>query len=290
VGRTFALLHRAHSVWDKFRIAKQRRCQKFAAVALPIVALLIRVKVGQHHIALNNCTVPVKACQYCLFAVAILVLFIFDMFIVFLHSQPPGTPIATASEWLVIGLLFSIYLTSMAFAMYPGRRRVAKHHYLRKANDELVSHCKCDKTDALISSPGQMDCPWCGCGWLFICSRCHKSFTFAEAVEVIEEWEETADRSIRGMHQRPPENGEVEEWVEFMKMLLKGIKLGEHYVYLDGWVIPTTAEGVHIEGWHSQHELDFVPQVAAVTDPDVCTDFLGWWEYWRSTALERKDT
>jgi hypothetical protein len=52
---------------------------------------------------------------------------------------------------------------------------VAKHLYLRKANDDFVSHCKCPKADSLISSPGQMDCPWCGCGWLFICSRCNKA-------------------------------------------------------------------------------------------------------------------
>src|SRR6266566_1407987 len=53
--------------------------------------------------------------------------------------------------------------------------------YLRKANDNLVSHCKCD--EAYISAPSQMDCPWCGCGWLFTCSHCRKAFTFAEAVE-----------------------------------------------------------------------------------------------------------
>ena len=31
---------------------------------------------------------------------------------------------------------------------------VAKHLYLRKASDDFVSHCKCDKANALISSPG----------------------------------------------------------------------------------------------------------------------------------------
>jgi hypothetical protein len=77
---------------------------------------------------------------------------------------------------------------------------LAKHLYLRKANDGFVSHCKCDKADALISSPSQMDCPWCGCGWLFICSRCCKAFTFVEAVQVDESWEKTADRSVRALY------------------------------------------------------------------------------------------
>src|SRR5262249_6838134 len=101
---------------------------------------------------------------------------------------------------------------------------VAKHLYLRKASDELVSHCRCAESEALITSPGQMDCPWCGCGWLFICSRCRKAFTFAEGVEVNESWDETADRTLRTLYQREPESGEAEDWIGFMKILLEGIK------------------------------------------------------------------
>ncbi len=160
-----------------------------------------------------------------------------------------------------------------------------KHLYLRKANDDFVSHCKCDKADALISSPGQMDCPWCGCGWLFICSRCRKAFTFAEVVEVDVSWERTADRTLRALYQRQPKRGEGEEWIGFMKILLKGIRLGEQYVYLDGWVIPTTAGGVNIEGWHSRHNLEFVPQVAALDDPEVRSGLLSSRAYWQSTAI-----
>src|SRR5437016_12366537 len=104
--------------------------------------------------------------------------------------------------------------------------------YLRKANNDIINWCKC--TDGYISSPGQMDCPWCGCGWLFICSRCRKAFTFAEAVEIDESWEQTAHRSIRGHYERDPKVGEVEEWIEFMQILLKSIQLGQMYVYLNG--------------------------------------------------------
>src|SRR5262249_18861030 len=57
---------------------------------------------------------------------------------------------------------------------------MSRHVYLRKANNDLVSHCACAQADALVTAPSQMDCPWCGCGWLFICSRCRKAFTFAE--------------------------------------------------------------------------------------------------------------
>src|SRR5262249_32220662 len=97
------------------------------------------------------------------------------------------------------------------------------HMYLRKANDDLVSHCGCDKADALVSSPCQMDCPWCGCGWLFGCSRCRKAFTFAEAVEVDESWEQTGRRMIRTLYQREPGRTDLQEWIAFMKLLLKGV-------------------------------------------------------------------
>jgi hypothetical protein len=134
-----------------------------------------------------------------------------------------------------------------------------------------------------------MDCPWCGCGWLFICSRCRKAFTFAECVEVDESWAETGERMIRNWYQREPELGEVEEWVGIMKILLKGVEPGGQYVYMDGYVIPTTAEGITIEGWHARHDLDFVPQVAAIDDPRVCDDILGSREYWQSNRLESYD-
>jgi hypothetical protein len=131
-----------------------------------------------------------------------------------------------------------------------------------------------------------MDCPWCGCGWLFICSRCRKAFTFAEGVEVREAWEETGHRTIQALYHRKPKDGEVEEWVKWMKILLKGVKLGELYTYFDGYVIPTTAEGVTIEGWHSHHDLDFVPQVAAMDDPNIRTRLLDSRDYWQSNRVE----
>jgi hypothetical protein len=132
-----------------------------------------------------------------------------------------------------------------------------------------------------------MDCPWCGCGWLFICSRCRKAFTFAEGVAVNESWEDTGERTVRALYQREPEPGEVKEWIAFMKILLKGVELGERYVYLDGYVIPTTAASVSIEGWHSRHDLDFVPQVAALTDSEVRDRLLCSREYWQSNRVER---
>jgi len=104
-----------------------------------------------------------------------------------------------------------------------------------------------------------------------------------------ESWGETANRTIRALYRREPEPGEVDEWIGFMKILLKGVQCGEQYVCLDGYVIPVTADGVTIEGWHSYHDFDFVPQVAALTDSRVRDDLLCSREYWQANRVERQD-
>jgi hypothetical protein len=81
------------------------------------------------------------------------------------------------------------------------------HIYLKKANDELVSHCRC--AEALITFPPQMDCPWCGCGWLFTCIECRRAFAFAEGIVVDELWEETAARDLRNRWKTDPSNQDV---------------------------------------------------------------------------------
>src|SRR5689334_2744599 len=109
--------------------------------------------------------------------------------------------------------------------------------YLVKANDSLVSHCRC--ASAYITFPPQMDCPWCGCGWLFTCIACRKAFTFAKAVVVKDSWEEIGRRDLENQWRKLPEDQEVENWVEAMKELLAGIEPGKEYVCLDGRIICT---------------------------------------------------
>jgi hypothetical protein len=124
---------------------------------------------------------------------------------------------------------------------------------------------------------------------LFLCNRCRKAFTFAEGVEIKESWEQTAERTVRAIYQRDPEPGQAAEWTGAMKILLKDIQPGRQYVYFDGWVIPTTAKSVHIIGWHSWHALEFVPQVAALNDPEIRRELLSSREYWLSTAARQDD-
>jgi hypothetical protein len=132
-----------------------------------------------------------------------------------------------------------------------------------------------------------MDCPWCGCGWLFCCANCRKAFTFAVAVEVNESWEATALRDLknRGPDFDEPTKDDVAAWVEAMQVMCEDLELGEEYVYLDGWFIPTSTDEITIEGMHSNHELEGVPQVIALEDQSIITELLGNEEYWTENQV-----
>lgn len=157
------------------------------------------------------------------------------------------------------------------------------HVYLVRASEQLVCHCKCDP--ALITFPPQMDCPWCGCGWLFTCTNCRKAFTFARGTVLTETWRATALRDLAGKWGRDPDEMEIEQWIEAMQVILKDVEPGKEYVCLDGWVIPTDDEAVVIDGWHSHHELPFVPQVAALGNPSIMENILSNPEYWRESRV-----
>ena len=168
----------------------------------------------------------------------------------------------------------------------PPRKPAAKKHlYLKKVSNELISHCTCD--DAPITFPPQMDCPWCGCGWLFCCAKCRKAFTFAIAVEVNESWEETALRDLNGRGEsfEKPTGDDIAAWVEAMQEMCKDLEPGEEYVYLDGWFIPRDTDEILIEGMHSYHELDCVPQVEALRDKSILEEVLSNEGYWTENEV-----
>jgi hypothetical protein len=155
------------------------------------------------------------------------------------------------------------------------------HVYLVKESNALVSHCTC--AAAQIAFPPQQSCPWCGCGWLFTCIDCLKAFTFARAVELDESWRSLAYRDLRN-HTNEPELSEVEAWIDAMRELHADVVVGQTYVYLDGVFIPVDFSSVHFDGWHARHAFDFVPQVAALTDPSVIERFLANPDYWNANA------
>jgi len=133
-----------------------------------------------------------------------------------------------------------------------------------------------------------MDCPWCGCGWLFVCPICRKAFTFARAEKVKLSWEQLAHRDLDGKWGRDPSPEEVVEWIDFMKILTKDVELGREYAYIDGWVFPVDERDLWFEGWHARHELERIPQVVALEDRTYLERTLGSQEYWRSRRLQEQ--
>jgi hypothetical protein len=159
--------------------------------------------------------------------------------------------------------------------------------YLKKANDDVVSHCSCG--DGRVTFPPQMDCPWCGCGWLFTCITCRKAFTFAEAVEIETTWEEIAQEDIRNKWNDEPSAEDVAAWIAAMKEMLADVRPGGRYVILDGAVLPVDAAVVAFDGWHAHHDLESLPHVDALADKSVIEERLGNREYWTVNALPNPD-
>jgi len=155
--------------------------------------------------------------------------------------------------------------------------------YLVKDNDDLCCHCHCQ--DALITFPPQMDCPWCGCGWLFTCMTCRKAFAFARGMQVQRTWEQLAYRDLEGRWDRPPEDDDVTQWIAAMQELLAHVEAGKQYVCFDGLFLPTDVKSVQFEGWHAKHDLDFVPHVAALDDYFVMEDVLSNEDYWQANSI-----
>ena len=82
--------------------------------------------------------------------------------------------------------------------------------FLFKANDDVLSHCGCSGEPAM--STGQLDCPWCGCGWLIACSNCAKSFTYAVVRETHVPLVELGRREVRRRGIKSVTEEEIEDW------------------------------------------------------------------------------
>ena len=159
--------------------------------------------------------------------------------------------------------------------------------YLERASKEVICHCRCRQS--LVGAPTQMDCPWCGCGWLFTCLNCRKSYAFARGVEVEQTLEELARDDLQSRTGESPGAEDIAGWVEWMTVLLKAVRVGREYVYLDGYYIDVETGPIEFEGWHSRHDLPWVPQVKAVEDPTVMYDVLTSEDYWRDREVEDRD-
>jgi hypothetical protein len=162
-----------------------------------------------------------------------------------------------------------------------------KIKYLKKANDDVISFCSCN--DGLISYPAQADCPWCGCGWLFTCKSCRKPFTFAECIEVESTYEKIAKDDLTNLLRRDVSEEEIAEWVKEMKEILTNAEVGKTYIIMDGKLIDKDQSGIKFEGWFAKHDLDKLPQIEAVKNPEIMHEKLTNESYWRDDETERTD-
>src|SRR3546814_13186225 len=97
-------------------------------------------------------------------------------------------------------------------------------------------------------SSGQLDCPWCGCGWLIPCLTCRKSFTFAEVRETDITLIEFGRPEVvaRGLPNVSEE--ELAEWAEGMAVAIDEFEVGELVVTLDGHYCTTAPVTISFGG------------------------------------------
>lgn len=162
----------------------------------------------------------------------------------------------------------------------------AKAKFIFKTNDDILSFCTCEGAPAMSS--GQLDCPWCGCGWMISCSRCTKSFVFAEIREtqipLVElGWREAAARGLTVTEQ------EVAEWVEGMAEALAPFEVGDVIVYLDGEYWRLDATDIAFDGWFASHRLARLPHAEALADPPLLRRVLGDSNYWFDRELPDRE-
>ena len=160
--------------------------------------------------------------------------------------------------------------------------------FIFKANDDVISHCDCKDVPAMSS--GQMDCPWCGCGWLICCSKCNKAFTFGEVREVESSLIDIgkAEVEARGIADVVDED-EIAEWAEGMRSEFEAYDVGQILVYLDGEYFPINETNIEFDGMYATHQFEVLPHRLALSDPAALETVLGDPKYWEDRRNEFDD-
>jgi hypothetical protein len=152
--------------------------------------------------------------------------------------------------------------------------------YIAKANDNVISHCKCRAP--LASPPGQLDCPWCGCGWMICCTDCGKAFVYGKVVNA----DDTYDTLIRMNYVRRGYTNVTDEELQndarMMEEMLTPFEVGDIVVYFDGCYFSVGEEPIEFEGLYASHKLDRLPHAIALKRPEYLREVLGDVNYWLS--------
>ncbi len=163
--------------------------------------------------------------------------------------------------------------------------------FLERANDDLVSWCTCPPGESLLKVGTEAACPWCGCGWLLGCITCRKASAFGRGVDVGMSYEDLARRDIRTFNEDltyEPKPKEVRELAAWLRQAMAHVEVGKLYVNFDQRVVAADASALKLVGQIGSHDLPYVPQVRALTDPNVQRDVLTNRRYW-DRARQIKD-
>jgi hypothetical protein len=113
----------------KYLFPNNRGAIEIAAIVLPITAFWFRFVVGKRHIDTNHCGPLVQTLQLCVLCLAIFIFVFCDAVIALSHIMPQVDHAATGLDMAVFGIIGLVYLTLMAFAMYPGRSEASEDPY-----------------------------------------------------------------------------------------------------------------------------------------------------------------
>ena len=146
--------------------------------------------------------------------------------------------------------------------------------------------CQCSET--LAAGPAQLECPWCGCGWLLSCVKCRKAFTFGRVIDVDRTYADIAreDLSARGSE---PSDEDIADAADWLAEAYADLAIGDIVVYLDGAYLKLDTTDFAYDGWFAQHDFDRLPHSLAITDPLALRDTLGSQQYWRDREFETEE-
>jgi hypothetical protein len=143
--------------------------------------------------------------------------------------------------------------------------------YLIRSSTDVICHCKCPEADALVAHPigAQAGCPWCGCGWLWSCTVCRKSFTFAKVVDLPMPYADFVhDDALRWGMSADEVNGKrggrlVAQGAEILKRFTAPLLVDREYVLLDQCAVLAYEPVIGLVGKVRVHDFPLPPQTVA---------------------------
>ncbi len=105
----------------------QRQAMEITGALLPVAAFFVRFFVAKRHINSNRCTRLTRWIQLATLCVAILVLLLIDTMLILADDLPNGALFATPDDVTLFVVMVVMYLSCMAFALYPGSREEVSH-------------------------------------------------------------------------------------------------------------------------------------------------------------------